>query len=126
MLKLVFHIGPSPYSISASNVIEIVPLLPMRAIAGSPEYFAGMLEYRGRQIPVIDLCSLVTGKSAPKCFSTRIMVISALKKNQPQLLGLIAEDVTQMIRNGDNMSAADIETVLPHSMYDFLLDLAAS
>jgi chemotaxis-related protein WspB len=126
MLKLVFHIGPAAYSISASSVKEVVPLLPLQPMSGSPEYFAGMLTYRGQALPVIDLCSLVTGKSAARCFSTRIMVIHATKKNQPQLLGLIGEDITQIIPNGDSASPADIETVLPRSMYDFLLDLPTS
>ena len=124
MLKVVFHIGPNAYSVDASKIAEIVPLLPVKKTDGSADYFAGLLDYRGVSVPVIDLSLLITGQPAAARFSTRIMILNVQAKKRQELLGLIAERITTMTHN-QTAAPPDLETIVPESMYDFLLSSAS-
>jgi chemotaxis-related protein WspB len=124
MLKIVFHLGSTAYSVPADQVKEILPAVPLNPVPGAPEFVAGSMQYRGEILPVIDLCRIVTGRPAAKTFCRRIMVIHATKKNEPRLIGLIAEGVTDAVEDSEHPAPADIENVLPSSMYEFLLNSA--
>jgi chemotaxis-related protein WspB len=103
MLFLLFKLGKDRYAIEASRVVEVVPLLELRIIPQAPEGFAGIFNYRGKPIPAIDLCRLTLGQSAAHRISTRIIVINSTdSRGRHQLLGLIAEHATEMLRKEPN------------------------
>jgi len=123
MLKLLFELSGKPYSIDVSQVLEVLPVVPLEPVTGSPEYMNGLLQYRGSAVPVIDLRRLIAGQPAPKKLSTRIIIIDASKNGSTKRpLGLICEKVTDTTQKNQKPVADDIETVLPRSMYDFLFD----
>ncbi len=98
MLLLVFHVKEDCYAIDSSNVKEIVPLLDLRSIAKAPDYIAGLLNYRGISVPVIDLCLFLKDKKSNQYYSSRIIIVNYNSEYGKGLLGLIAEDVTNVIR----------------------------
>src|SRR4051812_11201026 len=103
MLFLLFKLGKDRYAIEASRVVEVVPLLELRKIPQAPEGIAGVFNYRGKPVPAIDLCQLTVNQRAAHRLSTRIIVInSADSRGRHQLLGLIAEHATEMLRKDAN------------------------
>jgi chemotaxis-related protein WspB len=103
MLFLLFKLGNDRYAIETSRVVEVVPLLELRQIPQSPEAFAGVFNYRGKLVPAVDLCQLTVGQPAAPRLSTRIIVISCTdSKGRDQLLGLIAEHATEILRKDPN------------------------
>jgi len=99
MLFLLFQIGKDRYVLEASRIVEVLPLLELKKIPGAPRGVAGMFNYRGQPVPAVDISELALGQPAAERLSTRIIVIShpdAAGKNQ--LLGLIAEHATEIIR----------------------------
>src|SRR3954470_4354213 len=99
MLFLVFKLGDDRYALDASRVAEVVPLLSLKQMPQSPPGFAGILNYRGRPVPALDLCQLTLGRPAREQLSTRIIILAYTGKNGRQhLLGLIAENATEMVR----------------------------
>jgi chemotaxis-related protein WspB len=99
MLFLLFHLGDERYALDTVSVAEVLPLVRMKPIPQALPGVAGVFDYHGAPVPAIDLCELALGRAAPKCLSTRIILVRTLDDaGRPHLLGLIAERVTQTLR----------------------------
>jgi chemotaxis-related protein WspB len=103
MLMLLLYVGDNRYALAARQVVEVMSLVELKKLARSPKYLAGLLSYRDRVIPVIDLCQLLSGTPSRPYLSTRIIVINyTINKEKSLLLGLIAERVTETLDRQDN------------------------
>jgi chemotaxis-related protein WspB len=100
MLLLLFEIGSGRYALETNRIIEIVPLVNLKKIPTTPAYVAGLMNYRGSGMPVIDLCQLVDNSPFENLLSTRIIIVRYPIKNLgDQSLGLIANNVTKTVRS---------------------------
>lgn len=98
MLMLLFQISNDLYAIESTRVVEVIPRVALRKIHHVPEYLAGLFNYRGKMIPVIDLCHLIRQTPSRFCLSTRIIMVSYPSQNYgEQYLGLIAEKITDTL-----------------------------
>lgn len=96
MLLLSFYIGIERYSISAKDVVEILPLTQVKKIPRAPDFILGLLDYRGTPSPIIDLCKLIETRNCNKVLSSRIIMLNYLDSNkQSHILGITAEKVTE-------------------------------
>jgi chemotaxis-related protein WspB len=99
MLFVLFQIGQDRYALPASSIIEVLPLMNLKRIPCAPAGVAGVLNYHGTPVPVVDLNEMTLGKPAARCLSTRIILVRyPLEAQHPHALGLIAERATNMIR----------------------------
>jgi len=99
MLYLVFRIGRDRYALEAKRIVEVIPLLPLTRLPQAPRGIGGVFNYRGQPVPVVDLCELTQGHSASERLSTRIIIIHYPDRSgQPRLLGLVAEQATEILR----------------------------
>jgi chemotaxis-related protein WspB len=99
MLFLLFKLGSDRYALEASHVVEVLPLLELRQLPHAPKGFAGIFNSRGRPVPAVDLCEITLGFPARERLSTRIILIDCQVEDGSQhLLGLIAEEATEMLR----------------------------
>ncbi len=99
MLILFFYLGDVEYSIRCEKVREVAPMVTLKDVPNTPEYFAGLFNYRGMIVPVIDLCRLIQGRPCKMRLSTRIILVDYKKDdNTPYVLGLMAERVTEAVR----------------------------
>jgi chemotaxis-related protein WspB len=79
-------------------VQEVAPAVRLRVCPGAPVYVAGLFNYRGAIVPVIDLSRLLANVSSAERLSTRIIVTYYERSDGGRrLLGLIAEQATQTI-----------------------------
>jgi chemotaxis-related protein WspB len=104
MLLILFHIGNNLYAIETNKLIEIVPMVMLRSIQSARNFVVGIFNYRGRIIPAVDLCYLMSGKPSQICYSTRIMIVQTASDTRP--IGLIAERVSETLK----VSIAQTET----------------
>jgi chemotaxis-related protein WspB len=98
MLVLPIRLDADRYAIDSARVVEIIPTVPLRHVPHAPVTIAGLLNYRSRIIPVLDLRQLIAGSPCPAAFSTRIIVVEFTTDGQPRLIGLRAEQVTEAVR----------------------------
>jgi chemotaxis-related protein WspB len=99
MLFLLFELGQDRYVLDAREVAEILPLVGIKHLPQAPPAVAGIVNYRGAPVPVIDVSQLTLGQPAKRRLSTRIVLVrypDAL--GEMRLLGLIAERATRMVR----------------------------
>lgn len=98
MLCLLFHLGSERYAIEARQVLEVMPLVRIKEIPQAPKGVAGLINYRGSSIPVLDLSALATGQPAMARLSTRILIIDYRSASgSQQILGLLAERATETL-----------------------------
>ncbi|MFW6240510.1 MAG: chemotaxis protein CheW [Thermodesulfobacteriota bacterium] len=99
MLVLLFSIADVTYAATCDRVREIVAMPRLKPVPHAPPHFVGVFNYRGRIVPVVDLCMLVRGQPCRRRLSTRIILADAPgEKDRPQVYGLMAERVTETLR----------------------------
>jgi len=99
MLFLLFELARDRYVLDVSQVAEVLPLVDIRQMPQAPTAVAGILNYRGTPVPVIDVSQLTLGRPAERRLSTRIVLVHYPGADgRPRLLGLIAERATQTVR----------------------------
>jgi chemotaxis-related protein WspB len=99
MLFILFQIGRDRYALSASGIIEVLPLINLKRVPCAPAGVAGVLNYHGTPVPVIDLNEMTLAEPAAQRLSTRIILVKyPLEAQHPHPLGLIVEHATNMIR----------------------------
>lgn len=97
MLFLLFQIGADRYALSAREVVEVLPVVALKEIPGVPPTLAGLMDYRGLPVPVVDVSALALGRPAARRVSTRVLVVRYVPPaGGERLLGLLAEHATEM------------------------------
>ncbi len=107
MLFLLFQLGADRYALEAARVVAVLPLLELKKLPTTPRGVAGLFNYHGVPVPVVDLSDLLLGQPAAERLTTRILLVNhADADGNNHLLGLIAEHVTQIVRKEN----ADLKT----------------
>ena len=102
MLLLVFHVKEDSFAIDTRNVVEVIPLMNLQSLIGAPEYVAGIFNYRGESVPVIDLCRFFKDENSNRFYNTRIILVNYKLADQNHVLGLIAENVSDVIQKDES------------------------
>ena len=99
MLFIICQLGDDRYAFDAAQVEEILPLVSIKPILQAPHGVAGVFNYRGAPVPVIDLSELTLGRPAQRRLSTRILIVRYDNDNgETRLLGLIAEKAMETVK----------------------------
>lgn len=99
MLFLVFQLDAERYALDAATVTAVLPRVELRRLPQAHAAVAGVFDYRGEVVPVIDLCALALQRPARDAMSTRIVLADYLDRNGgARRLGLLAERVVDTVR----------------------------
>ncbi|GJI98860.1 chemotaxis protein CheW [Duganella caerulea] len=94
MKLLIFHIGADRYGLRLRDVVRVLPLLELKHLPLAPDTVAGLMDFHGESVPVIDLCRASGLPSGADHFDTRIIVVTYhAPEGTDHLLGLRAERV---------------------------------
>jgi chemotaxis-related protein WspB len=98
MLFLLFQLEQDRYAIEAGRVAEVVPLVHLKQLPHSPRGVAGVCNFHGQLVPVLDLSALTLGRNARPRLGTRLVLVNyVLPGGETHLLGLLAEGATEII-----------------------------
>lgn len=92
MVYLLFQIGADRYVLGAARIATVEPLVRLKRIPGAAAGVAGVFDYHGAPVPVVDLSAMALGSRAPESMSTRIIVVHY---EGERILGLLAEKVVE-------------------------------
>jgi chemotaxis-related protein WspB len=99
MLFLLFRLENDRYALPAAAIAQVLPLVTIKKIPHAHRGVAGIFNYRGESVPVIDLSQLALGRSAIWSLTTRIVLVRYVDgRGEERKLGLIAERATEMLR----------------------------
>src|SRR5262245_42307799 len=93
MLMLLFYAGSECYALEAGPILEVIPRVSCKKIPHTEEYVAGLINYGGTPVPVIDVTQIVERRPSDPAMHTRIILI----KKDNQLIGLIGEKITTTV-----------------------------
>jgi purine-binding chemotaxis protein CheW len=85
------------FAVPVEAVVEILDMRPMFRIPEAPAYLAGLIDVRGRSVPVIDLRVKLGLSAKPATESTRILVLEITVNDRPLAIGLIADRVFEVM-----------------------------
>jgi purine-binding chemotaxis protein CheW len=102
---LTFKLGLEEYGLELVRVREIIAPIDINPVPLAPEYIRGVMNLRGRVIPVVDLRRKFgmqpTDDHDRKC----IIVCDVLRNDHPILMSILVDAVSEVLHIG----AADIE-----------------
>jgi purine-binding chemotaxis protein CheW len=102
---LAFHLNGEEFAIQVEKVREIMGVLDITTVPGTPAHIKGVLNLRGKVIPVIDL-RLKFGMPALEYNArTCIVVVQIAGAQGPMLMGVVVDSVAEVLQ----ATAADIE-----------------
>ena len=91
---VVFGLDKETYGINISQVKEIINMQELTAVPKSAEYIKGIINLRGKVIPVFDLAGKFGLAAKPATKSTRIIVIEV----RDLTVGIIVDAVSEVLR----------------------------
>lgn len=95
---VIVRFGSSRYAVPMSTVAEVVPVPVMTRVPGCPTWLSGVVNWRGRVLPVVDPRSLLGADLLPLPSSARLLVLSV----EGIEAALIAEAVSGLLEAGDD------------------------
>jgi purine-binding chemotaxis protein CheW len=95
LLQLVtFRLGEEEFAVNVGQVQEIVRLSTITAVPRSPSYVEGVVNLRGRIVPVIDLARRFGLPSGERTKTTRIVITEV----EGRTVGMLVDAVSEVLR----------------------------
>jgi purine-binding chemotaxis protein CheW len=94
---VLFSLGNEEYAVSITQVKEIIQYKGATKIPSTPEYMEGVINLRGKVIPVIDL-ALRLDLAAAKASDKRALIIETAERE----IGLVVDEVSEVVRIQDS------------------------
>lgn len=97
---VVFDVANESYAVNIARVHEIIRLQQITVIPGAPLYVEGVINLRGKVIPVLDLRKRFHLAMVESTRSSRIVVVEI----DQQTIGLVVDGVSEVLRmEGDQI-----------------------
>jgi purine-binding chemotaxis protein CheW len=93
------------FAVPVDTVLEILDMRQASRIPESPHYMLGLIDLRGRSIPVLDLRAKLGLPTVEPTEMTRILVLEVTIAGRQLVLGLVADRVIEVMA----LSASEIE-----------------
>ena len=102
---LTFSLGNEGYGLSILKVKEIIGMLHITPVPKTPDFVKGIINLRGKIIPVMDLRTKFGMEEKPYNERTCIIVVEIDIKNTQRLLGVVVDMVSEVV----NITSEEIE-----------------
>ena len=96
MQLLTFTTGEQQYGIDTRNIVEVLPFINAQELPQQAEEIRGLIRYRGKLLPVLDLCQLILDRPCQLRLGTRTIVVKTVADEADDssvLFASTAEDV---------------------------------
>lgn len=93
---LTFGMGGEAFAISAIIVSEILDMVPVTIVPNAPAFAPGLINVRGKVVPLVDLRVRLGMPCAANTIDTRIVVIEAEVGGEATIIGILAEKVFEV------------------------------
>ena len=96
MQLLTFTVGKQQYGINTRNIVEVLPFITAQELPQQAEEIRGLIRYRGKLLPVLDLCQLILDRPCKLQLGTRTIVAKTIADEADDasvLFAITAEDV---------------------------------
>lgn len=102
---LVFHLGEEEFGIQVQKVREIMGVLDITQVPQTPPHVKGVINLRGKVIPVIDLRLKFMMPAKEYTHRTCIIVVQVSGDRGTMLMGIVVDGVAEVVQ----VAGADVE-----------------
>lgn len=95
---LCFRLGKDDFGIGVAGVREIMPMQPLAVVPQTPAHLKGIMNLRGRLIPVIDLKRKLGAAETEPTPRTSIVVVQVDSGAGPVQVGMIVDAVIEVLQ----------------------------
>jgi purine-binding chemotaxis protein CheW len=102
---LTFSLGEEEYGVGILSVREIIGVMEITAVPHTPSYIKGVINLRGRVIPILDL--RLKFDMEPQAYNERtcIIVVEMQGQSAPVQVGMVVDSVSEVL----NITTEEIE-----------------
>jgi purine-binding chemotaxis protein CheW len=102
---LTFKLNEEEYGIGILKVKEIIGIMTITSVPRTPEFLKGVINLRGKVIPIVDLRLKFSMEAIPYTERTCIIVVEIDANDATVLIGIVVDAVSEVL----NIKEADIE-----------------
>jgi len=102
---LTFSLDEEEYGIGILKVKEIIGMMPITSVPRTPDFVKGVINLRGKVIPVMDLRLKFGMGKIPYTDRTCIIVVEIDSENETVLIGIVVDAVSEVL----NIQEEEIE-----------------
>ena len=120
---LTFSLAGEEYGIGILKVKEIIGMMNITPVPQTPEFVKGVINLRGKVIPVVDLRLRFALEAAAYTERTCIIVVEVAGQSGSVMMGIVVDAVSEVL----NIRGADIENTPAFGVRlntDFILGMA--
>src|SRR6056297_2340911 len=104
---LTFNLGDEGYGLEILKVQEIIGMQEITKIPRTPDYVKGVINLRGKVIPVIDLRLKFGMAEQELTRKTCIIVVQVTRGDASLIMGIVVDEVSEVLEiSGDQIEAA--------------------
>ncbi len=104
---LTFKLGNETYGIQILKVQEIIGLMNITTVPRTPDFVRGVINLRGKVIPVIELRKKFNMESTEDTDHTCIIVVQVTGQNGLITMGVLVDEVSEVVDiTGDQLEPA--------------------
>ena len=111
---LTFSLSAEEYGLSILKIKEIIGMQPITPVPQTPDFVKGVINLRGKVIPVIDLRVRFGMPAVDHTDRTCIIVVEIKNADRDVLIGTVVDSVSEVmnIKSGDIEATPDFGTRL--------------
>ena len=94
ILHVAFNVGTSEYVVAARDVLHLESFVEATRVPGAPEFVAGLVQVRGKLVPVIDLRTRFGVEPGANKLDNRVIVV----KVETRVAGLLVDSAREVVR----------------------------
>lgn len=96
-LHVLFHIGDAEYAVSAADVAQMESYAGATPVPGVPEWVAGLVQIRGRVVPVVNLRRRFGLAAQAPALGARVIVVAPPGAGS-RVIGLLVDAAREVTR----------------------------
>lgn len=93
-LHVTFRVGTAEYALDASEVLHLETFTEATHVPGAPAYVAGLVQVRGKLVPVVDLRTRFGLAPANRTLDNRVIVV----KVGSRVAGLLVDSAREVLK----------------------------
>lgn len=94
---ITFKLGDELFAIDVAQVREVLELPPITRVPTAPAYMRGVVNVRGKAVPVVDLRTKFGLPQTQDTLNSRIVVMELEIDGEPTVVGGVADSVQEVI-----------------------------
>ena len=108
---VIFRVESGYYALPLERVVEVLRMVSVRPVPDGPAWLAGVINLRGRVLPIMDLRARLGLPPQPVRLETRIIVTDAGGPAGQQFIGLLADEALEVL--SQPAAAIELPAALP-------------